>query len=189
MDPTDQSHPIPCHRNKWWSNVTEQERERERERDRPIATGIHMCDMNRLYVWHESFICVTWIIYMCDATEMYDMTRVCDTTHFYLWHDPWHNTGASGGAMLQRETHTPTALLPAIGIYMCDMTHLHVWSSHTAGASTGAAAALPAAGSWSWQCVVWGLWSSASHRNATVRTVVFDICRSLLIYTGLFWNM
>jgi len=27
---------------------------------------IHMCDMTHSYVWHDSFICVTWCIHMCD---------------------------------------------------------------------------------------------------------------------------
>jgi len=51
----------------------------------------HTCDMSHLYViydvthsymWHYSFICVTWLI------------RICDMTHPYMWHDssihvPW----------------------------------------------------------------------------------------------------
>jgi len=41
-----------------------------------------MCDMTHSYVWHDSFICVTWLIHMCDMT------------HSYVWHDvfmcvPW----------------------------------------------------------------------------------------------------
>ena len=43
---------------------------------------IHMCDMTHAYVWHDSFICVAWLIHMCDMT------------HAYVWHDsficvPW----------------------------------------------------------------------------------------------------
>jgi len=33
------------------------------------------CDMSHSYVWHDSFICVTWFIHMCDMT------------HSYVWHD------------------------------------------------------------------------------------------------------
>jgi len=56
---------------------------------------IHMCDMNYLYVWHDSFICVTWLIHTCDMT------------HSYVRHDscicvPWL-------------------------IHTCDMTLSHVW--------------------------------------------------------------
>ena len=36
----------------------------------------HMrCDMTHLCVWHDSFMCATWLIY------------VCDMTHLYVWHD------------------------------------------------------------------------------------------------------
>ena len=38
---------------------------------------IHMCDMAHSYVWHDPFICVTWPIHMCDMT------------HSYVWHDPF----------------------------------------------------------------------------------------------------
>jgi len=32
-----------------------------------------MCDMFASYthVWHDSFICVTWLIHMCDMTHSY----------------------------------------------------------------------------------------------------------------------
>jgi len=29
----------------------------------------HMCDMPHPYVWHNSFICATWLIHMCDMTH------------------------------------------------------------------------------------------------------------------------
>ena len=32
------------------------------------------CDMTHSYVWHDSFICVTWLIHLCDMT------------HSYVWH-------------------------------------------------------------------------------------------------------
>jgi len=31
---------------------------------------IHMCDMTHSYVWHDSFICVTWLIRMCDIIQV-----------------------------------------------------------------------------------------------------------------------
>ena len=41
-----------------------------------------MCAMAHSYVWHDSFICVTWLIHLCAMT------------HSYVWHDsflcmPW----------------------------------------------------------------------------------------------------
>jgi len=36
---------------------------------------IHMCDMTHSYVWRDSFICVTWLIHTCNVT------------HYYVWHD------------------------------------------------------------------------------------------------------
>jgi len=43
---------------------------------------IHVCDMTHSCAWHESFMCVTWLAHVCD------MTRSC------VWHDsfscmPW----------------------------------------------------------------------------------------------------
>ena len=32
---------------------------------------VYMCDMTRVYVWHDSFICVTWLIYMHDMIHPY----------------------------------------------------------------------------------------------------------------------
>ena len=54
-----------------------------------------MCDMARSYVWHDAFMCVTWRIHMCDMT------------HSYVWH------GASICATWR--------------IHMCDMTYSYVW--------------------------------------------------------------
>ena len=101
---------------------------------------IHMCDMTHyvcemthLYVWHDSFICVTWFIHMCDMTHSYvwhDALRMwhdsficvtwlihmCDMTHSYVWHDSF--------------------ICVTRLIHMCDMTHSYVWhdsSSTTRG--------------------------------------------------------
>jgi len=61
--------------------------------------------MTHLYVWHDSFICVTWLIHMCDMTHSHvwhdSFIRVtwrihtCDMTHPYVWHDSfnvWHDS-------------------------------------------------------------------------------------------------
>jgi len=44
---------------------------------------IHMCDMTHSYVWHDSFICVTWLIHLCHdsficLTWLVDMCNVTD---------------------------------------------------------------------------------------------------------------
>jgi len=59
---------------------------------------IHVCDMTHTYVWHDSFICVTWNIHMCDMT------------HSSVWHDSFVQV-------------TQVTWL----ICMCDMTHSYVW--------------------------------------------------------------
>ena len=56
---------------------------------------IHMCDMTNSYVWHDSFICVTWLIHMCDMP------------HSYVWHD--------------------SSICVTWLIHTCDMTHSYVW--------------------------------------------------------------
>ena len=44
----------------------------------------HLCDMTHWYVWHDSFICVTWLIHICDMTHWYVWCHMfidmCDVT-------------------------------------------------------------------------------------------------------------
>jgi len=40
-----------------------------------VTWRIHMCNMTHSYVWHDSFICVTWLIHTSDMT------------HSYVWRD------------------------------------------------------------------------------------------------------
>ena len=63
-----------------------------------------MCDMTPLYVWHDSFICVTWLVHLCDMTHSSVRRNV---THSNMWHDSFRCV---------------TWLL-----YMCDMTRSYVW--------------------------------------------------------------
>jgi len=65
---------------------------------------IHMCDnfidickMTHFYTWHDSFICVTWLISTHDMTHSFawhdsflhvtQLIHMRDMTHFYTWHD------------------------------------------------------------------------------------------------------
>ena len=77
-----------------------------RSRYRAVAQMTHLC------VWHDAFMCVTWLIHVCDMTHlritisnqgaftrahvpwlvhMYDMkysnVHMCPVTHSYVWHD------------------------------------------------------------------------------------------------------
>ena len=36
-----------------------------------MAGFIHMCDVTRSPMWHDSLICVTWLIHMCDMTHLH----------------------------------------------------------------------------------------------------------------------
>ena len=52
-----------------------------------FATGlIHICDMTHSYVWQDSFMCVTWMIYMCSMNHMCDMNQSCHTYKIIMWH-------------------------------------------------------------------------------------------------------
>jgi len=68
------------------------------KRDRPYKRGlmrVHRWPMS--CVWHDSFVCVTWCIHMCDMTYSHVwndaficvawLIHMCDMTHSYVWHD------------------------------------------------------------------------------------------------------
>jgi len=68
------------------------------------------------YAWHDSFICVTWLIAMHDMTHSYVghgpcvlmwLIHMCDMTHSYMWHDSF--------------------IYVTWLIHMCAMTHSYVW--------------------------------------------------------------
>ena len=55
-----------------------------------VTWMIHKCDMTHSYAWHEWFINVTWRIYMCETTcsHVWHVSFICvtrDTTHSYAW--------------------------------------------------------------------------------------------------------
>ena len=76
----------------------------------------YVCDMSHSYVWHDSFICASWLVYMCNMTRSYVrhdsficaawLIRMCDMTHSYVRHDSF--------------------ICATWLISMCDMTHSYV---------------------------------------------------------------
>jgi len=59
------------HSNVWQDSFTVFLHKSSRRTWSPTLTTwlIHMCDMSHLYVWHDSFICVTCRIHMCDMID------------------------------------------------------------------------------------------------------------------------
>jgi len=114
-----------------------------------------------LHVWHDSFICVTWLIHMCDMTHWcvwhYWFIWVpwviyrCAMTHSYVCHDsficvPWLIHMCDMGAMSHlyvRASPLPQPLLTSATwlIHMRDMTDLYGWDDSfiCSGVATAAA--------------------------------------------------
>jgi len=71
-----------------------------------------MRDMTHSYVWHDSFICVTWLIHMCDMT------------HSYVWHDSF--IGVTGLIHTAQHFQLSHLLYSYVTwrIHVCDVTHL-----------------------------------------------------------------
>jgi len=111
----------------------------------PIFACLYSRVMSHSYVWHDSFICVTWLIHMTHsapchshdsficATWLIHMTHsapchsynlficvtwlitMCDMTHPYVWHDSF--------ICVRHDSFICATWL----IHMCDMTHSYVW--------------------------------------------------------------
>jgi len=75
---------------------------------------INMCDMTHAYVWHDSCICATWLIH------------ICDMTHSYVWHDSFVCLTWLIHVCDMRLIHMYDMRL----IHTCDMTHSFVSHSH-----------------------------------------------------------
>ena len=91
--------------------------------------SIDIWNMAMIHGWHDSFLCVIWLISMCDGTHFYVwrdsflcvtwLISVCDVTRFYVKHDTilyetWHK-------------RCDSFLCVTWLISMCDMTHFYVW--------------------------------------------------------------
>jgi len=106
-------------------------------------------EMVHSYVWHDAFICVTWLIRVYDMTHSYAwhdslicVTRLvdmCDMTHSYVWHDSFvcvtwlmHMCDMTHSCV-RHDSHTPDKwrkwylIFVRNGMGICDMAHSFVW--------------------------------------------------------------
>jgi len=98
-----------------------------------------MCDLTHSCVWHDSFICVTWLICTCDMTHSYvwydsficvtGLIHTCDMTHSYVWHNSFicvtwlaHMCDMTSPYVCHYLFIRMTWL-----ILICDMTHFDIW--------------------------------------------------------------
>jgi len=98
-----------------------------------------MCDMTHSYVWHDSFICVTYLIHMCDISHSYVwhdsficvtwLMHMCDMTHAYVWHDLF--VGISWLMKMRDMTRSyvryDSFICMTWLIHTRDMTHSQAW--------------------------------------------------------------
>jgi len=78
-----------------------------------------ICDMTHSYVWHDSFIRVTWLIHMCDcctAPRPVYVTHMNESCHTYEW--------VVSHIWMSRAY---VSLLHRTAPCICDMTHSYVW--------------------------------------------------------------
>jgi len=69
---------------------------------------IYLCDMSYSFVWHACVIRVIYFNYMRDMPYSYvRLIHICDMTHSYVWHDSF--------------------ICVTWLIDMCDVTHSYVW--------------------------------------------------------------
>ena len=69
-----------------------------------LCADVTWLDSTYSYAWHDSCICVTWLIHMCDMTHS---IRVWHNSCIFVWYDSFVRV---------------TWL-----VIMCDMTHTYVW--------------------------------------------------------------
>jgi len=70
--------------------------------------------MTHLYVWHDSFICVTWLIH------------VCDMTHSYVWRDSFICVLVLSAIWILEFGDLMCVRMCVMSNHMCDMTHSYV---------------------------------------------------------------
>ena len=75
-------------------------------------------------VWHDAFMCVTWLIYTCDMTHSYVWRDMCDIrTCSYVWHSyVWHY---SCMFVTWLTVAVPSHGLPRLSLIYCSSATLH----------------------------------------------------------------
>ena len=140
-----------------------------------VTWRIHLCAMTQLYIrwdsyvvwptntwnslmhsyeWHDSFICATWIIQMCDMTHslfvpsvcaaatrfhnsfvfvtcLIHAYHICDLTHAYVRHDSficatWLTRYSFEGAGAAAICFTDSFVYVTWLTYICDVTHWYL---------------------------------------------------------------
>jgi len=99
-----------------------------------VTRLIHMCDMTHSYVWHDALVRVTWRIHMCDMTHVYlcHDSFICATWPIHLnANDVQMNE--SRRCIQMNESHRCTWILKTLHIHVnvndlhiCDTTHSYV---------------------------------------------------------------
>ena len=92
---------------------------------------MRMCDMNLLYVWHDSLVCVTWLIRVCDMTRPHVshdsfvrvpwLIRTCDITPSFT-----HVTGLIRMCAMIH-SYVCHDSFARVHICTCAMTHSYGW--------------------------------------------------------------
>ena len=78
---------------------------------------IHMCDMTPAYVWRDSFICLTWLRHMCDMTH----SCVCHDSCIRV---TWLILACD---MTRAYVWYDSCIRVTWRLHMCALTHSYVW--------------------------------------------------------------
>jgi len=150
------------------------------------------CDITHSYVWHDSFICVTWLIYMFDMTHLHAwhdsftcvtwLIHMCDMTHSYVWQNSficvtrltdvcvmthsyvWHDSSTILKWLVPIYHYIPQLM------HICDMTHPYANPQHNHGSKNARNMTRSYMGHDSFICVPWltHLWNM-THPYATLQ--------------------
>jgi len=103
-----------------------------------LVSYSNLCaSVTRSHVWHDSFICIPWLIYLCAITHwIWDESFVRVTHHLCVWHDYsdvcrdsfisviWHTHMCA--VTHSYVWHESSICVPPWLVHMCDMTHSYV---------------------------------------------------------------